>query len=145
MLLSSQIGNSCVTTLEKIRAAQRRIEEYIIRTPLVFSPTFSELSGARVYLKLETLQRAGSFKVRGAANKILRNLDAAKDHGVVAGSAGNHAQGVAVAARSAGVQATIVMPEWASIAKQEATRGWRPCHYCGANTGRERCTCTNPC
>ncbi len=110
-----------MTTLQEIRAAQRRIEGHIIRTPLVFSPTFSEMTGARVYLKLETLQKAGSFKVRGATNTILVNLDAAKDHGVVAGSAGNHAQGVAVAARSAGVKATIVMPEWASIAKQEAT------------------------
>jgi len=110
-----------VTTLQEIRAAQRRIEGHIIRTPLVFSPTFSEMTGARVYLKLETLQKAGSFKVRGATNTILVNLEAAKDHGVVAGSAGNHAQGVAVAARSAGVKATIVMPEWASIAKQEAT------------------------
>jgi threonine dehydratase len=110
-----------VTTLQEIRAAQRRIEGSIIRTPLVFSPTFSEMTGAQVYLKLETLQKAGSFKVRGAANTILVNLDAAKAHGVVAGSAGNHAQGVAVAARSAGVTATIVMPVWASIAKQEAT------------------------
>lgn len=110
-----------MTTLQEIRAAQSRIEGHIIRTPLVFSPTFSEMTGAWVYLKLETLQKAGSFKVRGATNTILVNLDAAKDHGVVAGSAGNHAQGVAVAARSAGVKATIVMPEWASIAKQEAT------------------------
>ena len=110
-----------MTTLQEIRAAQRRIEGHIIRTPLVFSPTFSEMTGARVYLKLETLQKAGSFKVRGATNTILVNLNAAKDQGVVAGSAGNHAQGVAVAARSAGVKATIVMPEWASIAKQEAT------------------------
>jgi threonine dehydratase len=113
-----------VITLEKIRNAQRRIEEHIIRTPLVFSPTFSEMTGARVYLKLETLQKAGSFKVRGATNKILGNLDTARARGVVAGSAGNHAQGVAVAARRAGVPATIVMPEWASIAKQEATRGY---------------------
>lgn len=111
-------------TLEKIRNAQRRIEEHIIRTPLVFSPTFSEMTGARVYLKLETLQKAGSFKVRGATNKILGNLDTARARGVVAGSAGNHAQGVAVAARRAGVPATIVMPEWASIAKQEAARGY---------------------
>jgi threonine dehydratase len=113
-----------VITLEKIRNAQRRIEEHIIRTPLVFSPTFSEMTGARVYLKLETLQKAGSFKVRGATNKILGNLDTARARGVVAGSAGNHAQGVAVAARRAGVPATIVMPEWASIAKQEAARGY---------------------
>ncbi|MCX6685702.1 MAG: threonine ammonia-lyase [Methanoregula sp.] len=113
-----------MTTLEQIQDAQRRISDYIIRTPLVFSPTFSEMAGARVYLKLETLQKAGSFKVRGATNKILCNLDTARVRGVVAASAGNHAQGVAVAAHRAGVPATIVMPEWASISKQEATRGY---------------------
>jgi len=113
-----------MTTLEQIRDAQRRISDYIIRTPLVFSPTFSEMTGARVYLKLETLQKAGSFKVRGATNKILCNMDTAREHGVVTASAGNHAQGVAVAAHRAGVPATIVMPEWASISKQEATRGY---------------------
>jgi threonine dehydratase len=123
-LLSPQVGISCMTTLQKIRTAQHRIEGYIIRTPLVFSPTFSEMTGARVYLKLETLQKAGSFKVRGATNKILGNLGAARERGVVAGSAGNHAQGVAVAARHLDVPATIVMPEWASLSKQEAARGY---------------------
>ena len=76
-----------------------------------------------MYLKLEALQKAGSFKVRGATNKILANIAAVREHGVVAASAGNHAQGVAVAAHTVGVKATIVMPSWASIAKQEATRG----------------------
>ncbi|WAC05170.1 MAG: threonine ammonia-lyase [Methanoregula sp.] len=107
-----------------IRDAHARIADHIIRTPLVFSPTFSEMTGARVYLKLETLQKAGSFKVRGATNKILCNLKTSVTHGVVAASAGNHAQGVAVAAHRAGIAATIVMPEWASLAKQEATRGY---------------------
>jgi threonine dehydratase len=107
-----------------IQAAQQRIAGHIIRTPLVFSPFISARTGARVYLKLETLQKAGSFKVRGATNKILVNIAAAREQGVVAASAGNHAQGVAVAAHAAGVKATIIMPIWASIAKQEATRGY---------------------
>ena len=107
-----------------IAEAGARIAPYVLRTPLVFSPTFSAMTGARVYLKLETLQKAGSFKVRGATNKILCNLDAAKAHGVVAASAGNHAQGVAVAAGRMGIEATIVMPVWASVSKQEATKGY---------------------
>jgi threonine dehydratase len=113
-----------MVSLADIRAAQQRIAGHIIRTPLVYSPFISARTGARVYLKLETLQKAGSFKVRGATNKILVNIAAVREHGVVAASAGNHAQGVAVAARTAGVEATIVMPSWASIAKQEATRGY---------------------
>jgi len=104
--------------------AEKRIAEHVIRTPLVYSPAISALTGARVYLKLETLQKAGSFKVRGATNKILTNITKAQKRGVVAASAGNHAQGVAVAAHAAGVPATIVMPSWASIAKQEATRSY---------------------
>jgi threonine dehydratase len=113
-----------MVTLADIQAAERRITGHVIRTPLVYSPSISALTGARVYLKLETLQKAGSFKVRGASNKILANIAAVREHGVVAASAGNHAQGVAVAAHAAGVRATIVMPSWASISKQEATRGY---------------------
>jgi threonine dehydratase len=113
-----------MVSLADIRAAEQRIAGHIIRTPLVYSPSISYLTGARVYLKLETLQMAGSFKVRGATNKILANITAVREHGVVAASAGNHAQGVAVAAHAAGVRATIVMPSWASISKQEATRGY---------------------
>ncbi len=113
-----------MVTLASIREAHNRILPHVLRTPLVFSPTFSEMTGARIYLKLETLQKAGSFKVRGATNKILLNHDTAKKYGVVAASAGNHAQGVAVAARSAGVSATIVMPVWASLVKQEATKAY---------------------
>jgi len=111
-------------SLADIRAAEQRIAGQVIRTPLVYSPSISARTGARVYLKLEMLQKAGSFKVRGATNKILASITSAREHGVVAASAGNHAQGVAVAAQAAGVRATIVMPSWASLTKQEATRGY---------------------
>jgi threonine dehydratase len=113
-----------MVSLADIRAAEDRIAPHIIRTLLVYSPTISAMTGASVYLKLETLQKAGSFKVRGATNKILVHQDECRKRGVIAASAGNHAQGVAVAAHAAGVPATIVMPEWASLAKQEATRAY---------------------
>jgi len=113
-----------MVSLSDIRAAEERVREHIIRTPLVFSPTISSMTGANVYLKLETLQKAGSFKVRGATNKILSHREEIRKTGVVAASAGNHAQGVAVAARSVGIPATIVMPEWASLSKQEATKAY---------------------
>lgn len=109
-------------SIADIHAAETRIFPHIIHTPLVHSPTISDLTGANVYLKLETLQKAGSFKVRGATNKILSQLATTRIPGVVAASAGNHAQGVAVAARSAGIPAIIVMPEWSALTKQEATR-----------------------
>lgn len=108
-----------MVSLTDIRDAAAVIRDHVIRTPLVYSPTFSELAGAEVYLKLEALQKAGSFKVRGASNRILSgDID---KNGVVAASAGNHAQGVALAAGMAHVPATIVMPEWVSLSKQEAT------------------------
>lgn len=111
-------------SLTDIRRAAERIHGYIIRTPLIYSPTISTLCKAHVYLKLETMQRAGSFKIRGAMNKVLSVREGAGVHGVITASAGNHAQGVAVAARTAGLKATIVMPEGASLSKQEATRGY---------------------
>ncbi|MDD1714534.1 MAG: threonine ammonia-lyase [Methanoregulaceae archaeon] len=107
-----------------IEDAARLLSGAIIRTPLVYSPTFSEMSGAEVYLKLECMQKAGSFKVRGAMNRILSDRSSLGKNGVIAASAGNHAQGVAVAARSTGIPATIVMPEWVSPSKQEATAGY---------------------
>jgi threonine dehydratase len=113
-----------MVSLSDIQAAQERIAGHIIRTPLIYSPTLSAMTGAGVYLKLETLQKAGSFKVRGATNKILIHKNEILEQGVVAASAGNHAQGVVVAAHSVGIPATIVMPEWASLSKQEATRGY---------------------
>ena len=113
-----------VVALNDIRQAARLLQGRILRTPLVYSPTFSRLFGAEVYLKLENLQKTGSFKIRGASYKILRQRDVIGPQGVVAASAGNHAQGVALAARNAGVPAFIVMPEWASLTKQEATRSY---------------------
>ncbi|SMC25836.1 L-threonine ammonia-lyase [Desulfacinum hydrothermale DSM 13146] len=111
-------------SVSQIQDAARVLKGRIIRTPLVFSPTLSRMFGADMYLKLENLQKTGSFKVRGATYKILKNRDRLGPHGVVAASAGNHAQGVALAARQAGVPAVIVMPVWASITKQIATRNY---------------------
>jgi threonine dehydratase len=113
-----------MVSLGQIREAADLLEGKIIRTPLVYSPTFSEMTGAEVYLKLEAMQKAGSFKVRGAANRILSCQYSIGAGGVIAASAGNHAQGVAVAAGIAGVPATIVMPEWVSPAKQEAAASY---------------------
>ena len=113
-----------MVTLSDIRRARQLIAPHVIRTPLVFSPTFSSLSGYGVYLKLETMQKAGSFKVRGAVNRILSRRDEIGEGGVVAASAGNHAQGIALAARLAGVPATVVMPAWASVSKQAAARSY---------------------
>lgn len=113
--------------LTEIKKAAALISGHLLKTPLIYSPTFSRMTGAEVYLKLENLQKGGSFKVRGATYKILsrrEDFDGQVSRGVVAASVGNHAQGVALAAASAGVSATIVMPVWASLPKQEATRGY---------------------
>jgi len=111
-------------SIESVQEAAKSIKGKVIRTPLVSSPSLSKMFGGEIYLKLENLQKTGSFKIRGATHSILRNHDKIASGGVVAASAGNHAQGVALAAKQAHVQATIVMPEWASIGKQEATRGY---------------------
>jgi threonine dehydratase len=111
-------------TVSDVRDARERIAPHIIRTPLVYSPTISAMCGYEVHLKLETMQKAGSFKVRGAMNRILSHGDEIGEKGVVAASAGNHAQGVAVAAGVAGVPATVVMPVWASVSKQAAARSY---------------------
>lgn len=96
----------------------------IRKTPLLFSPTFSKLTGSEVYLKAEFQQKTGSFKIRGAYYKIKSLSDEEKKHGVVAASAGNHAQGVAFAASLENIHCTIVMPKTASPAKVAATRGY---------------------
>lgn len=113
-----------MVSVADVQRAASLLKGHVIRTPLVYSPAFSELSGFEVYLKLENLQITGSFKIRGATCKILGELDRIGGRGVVAASAGNHAQGVALAAKRAGLASTIIMPEWASISKQEATRGY---------------------
>lgn len=111
-------------SIKKVQQAAKMLKGRIIRTPLVHSPSLSQMFGGEIYLKLENLQKTGSFKIRGATYTILFNIDRIGPGGVVAASAGNHAQGVALAARQAHIPATIVMPEWASISKQEATRGY---------------------
>jgi threonine dehydratase len=113
-----------VVTLEAIRKADEALEGHIHRTPLEYSRTFSDLSGGDVYLKVENLQKTGSFKIRGALNKLLCLPEEVRTRGVIAASAGNHAQGVAYASRLLGVRATIVMPETAPISKMLATRGY---------------------
>ncbi|HBZ54305.1 MAG TPA: threonine ammonia-lyase [Syntrophobacteraceae bacterium] len=111
-------------SLDDIQTAANKLQDRIIRTPLIHSATFTQMVGAQVFLKLENLQKTGSFKLRGATFKLLRYAAAVGARGVVAASAGNHAQGVALAARMAGVAAAIVMPLGSSISKQEATRGY---------------------
>ena len=110
--------------LEAIRSARRRIDGAVYLSPCPFSPTISELGGLPVYLKLENLQRTGSFKERGALNKILTLSDEEKRRGVIAASAGNHAQGVAFHAKNNGIAATIVMPVMTPLVKVNATKGY---------------------
>ncbi len=109
-----------MVSLSDIQAARDRIAPFIHRTPLTASNSLSMLSGADVYLKLENLQKTGSFKVRGAFNKLL----SVKEERVIAASMGNHAQAVAYAAGKLGKSSVIVMPETASLVKQEATKGY---------------------
>ena len=97
-------------TLSDIQAARTRISPYILPTPLLRIPALDAALGCRVYLKLESLQRTGSFKLRGALNALLCLTDAQRTRGVVASSSGNHAQGVACAGQLLGVDVTIVMP-----------------------------------
>jgi threonine dehydratase len=111
-------------TLEHIRAAHQTIEGRVHRTPTVHSATLSERFGAPVWLKLENWQKTGSFKPRGVLNKIASLTAAERERGLVAASAGNHAQAVAWAARAAGLRCTVVMPDTAPAAKFEATRGY---------------------
>ncbi|MEW6374757.1 MAG: threonine ammonia-lyase [Thermodesulfobacteriota bacterium] len=109
---------------EEIEVAHHKIRREIFRTPLIYSDTFSKLTGKEIYLKLENLQKTGSFKIRGAYYKLSQLSHSMRKRGVVAASAGNHAQGVAFASSLLGIQSTIVMPEGASLAKQMATRSY---------------------
>ena len=111
-------------TLVDIVQAREALNGVIHNTPLDRSHTFSAMTGNDVYLKLENMQKTGSFKIRGAYNKIRSLTSSERGKGVIAASAGNHAQGVAYAAAAAGIKATIVMPETAPLAKIMATRGY---------------------
>jgi len=107
---------------EDVLAAREHVEQVAVRTPLNYSHSFSELTGAEINLKLENTQRTGAFKIRGAMNRIATLSEAERERGVVTASAGNHAQGVALAATRAGVDSTIVMPKYAPVSKVEATK-----------------------
>ena len=111
-------------SLADVREARERVSGVARHTPLERSRSFSEMSGADLHLKLENFQRTGAFKIRGAMNRIETLSEAEREAGVVTASAGNHAQGVALAASRAGVDATVVMPKFAPVSKVKATRGY---------------------
>ncbi len=110
--------------LKEIEAAAKRLEGTVHRTPFAFAPILSEMSGYEVYLKKENLQRTGAFKLRGAYNKIAALSESGKKRGVVAASAGNHAQGVAYAAKEFGIEATIFMPDATPLTKIQGVEAY---------------------
>jgi len=113
-----------VISLDDVRAAAGRLRDRIHRTPVLTCRSFDEATRYSVFFKCENLQRAGSFKIRGALNKLLTLSESERARGVVAFSSGNHAQGVALAARMVGTSAVIVMPSDAPRLKLAATRGY---------------------
>ena len=116
--------HSLPVTIADIWEAHKLLKPRLHHTPLEPSRTLHEITGADIYLKAENQQRSGSFKVRGASFKVARLSEKERKRGVIAASAGNHAQGVAIAAAQFGVSCTIVMPEGAPLAKVMATRGY---------------------
>ena len=110
--------------IDDIKAAQNRIAPYVKRTPLEYSETLSDRLGTSVYVKYEMFQKTGSFKARGAFNKLLSTPATERSNGVVAVSGGNHAQAVAYAAKVLGLDAVIVMPQSTPQIYVDATRGY---------------------
>lgn len=110
--------------LAMIKEAAETLRGSIRRTPVVDCPLLTDVLGGDVFLKLENLQMTGSFKIRGAINKIASLTEEEKANGVIAASAGNHAQGVALGAKAQGIKATIAMPATAPMAKVSATKGY---------------------
>jgi threonine dehydratase len=108
--------------LKSIKKASQRVRGVAHRTPFAYAPMLSEMSGYEVYLKKENLQRTGAFKLRGAFNKIATLIEDGKNGGVVAASAGNHAQGVAFSAKHFGIEATIVMPDSTPLTKVQGVK-----------------------
>ena len=117
-------GTETLPTIADIEDAARQIAPQAVRTPLLESDALNDMAGCRILLKAEPLQRTGSFKFRGAYNRISRLDEQGRRAGVVAFSSGNHAQGVAAAASLAGAPAVIVMPDDAPAAKREGTQRW---------------------
>ncbi|WP_295421282.1 threonine ammonia-lyase [Sulfurovum sp.] len=108
--------------LNSIKKAYERVQSVVHRTPFSYAPILSQMCGYEVYLKKENLQRTGAFKLRGAFNKIASLVENGKQGGVVAASAGNHAQGVAFSAKHFGIDATIVMPESTPLTKVQGVK-----------------------
>ncbi|WP_417335697.1 threonine ammonia-lyase [Halobacteriovorax marinus] len=109
-------------TIKDIERAKSLIGDQLIKTPCTYSTTLSEHTQCSVYLKLENLQFTGAYKIRGALNRLMNLSQKEKDNGVIASSAGNHAQGVALAAKKLGIKATIVMPETTPLSKIQGTK-----------------------
>jgi len=115
---------SITLSLYDIKKAQENLKGIVRKTPLFHSSTFSKDTGYEVYLKCENKQKTGSFKLRGAYNKVASLTEEERAMGVVASSAGNHAQGVAYASTIFGVKSTICMPLTAPLAKVQATKNY---------------------
>lgn len=120
----TEVMNMTHPTLAEFEDAAEMLRDVIGHTPLEYSEHLSDVLGAPVHLKLENLQRTGSFKIRGAAYRLSRLTPEEMARGVVAASAGNHAQGVALAAQKLGIPATIFMPLGVPVPKLLATRGY---------------------
>ena len=108
--------------LQDFTTAREHLQKVLLPTHLIYSPIFSEESGNQIYIKPENLQKTGAFKIRGAYNKIHKLTEEEKKRGVIASSAGNHAQGVAYAARELGIKAVIVMPKTTPLIKVQSTK-----------------------
>ena len=108
--------------LEDFIKAKENLSKVLLETHLIYSPIFSKESGNKVFIKPENLQKTGSFKIRGAYNKISNLTDAEKKRGVIASSVGNHAQGAAYGAKESGIKAVIVMPKSTPLIKVESTK-----------------------
>ena len=111
-------------TLQKFEEAAEKVKEVTLQTNLVYSEYFSAQSGNKVYLKPENMQYTGAYKVRGAYYKISTMSEEERKKGLITASAGNHAQGVAYAAKKYGVKATVVMPTTTPLIKVNRTKGY---------------------
>ncbi len=120
----TRLSSNDIPSFDEIRKAMETLDGHVKKTPLDRSSTFSSMTGSELYLKMENMQKTGSFKVRGAFVKLSSLTREERERGVVAASAGNHAQGVAYSASVLGIRAKIVMPETASPAKVDATKSY---------------------
>lgn len=111
-----------MSKIQDFITAKKKLSKVLLKTSLIQSPIFSKEAGNEVYIKPENLQKTGSFKIRGAYNKITNLSDEEKKKGVIASSAGNHAQGVAYGAKESGIKAVIVMPKSTPLIKVESTK-----------------------